>query len=158
MGYSAQHARSSARRVALDQMLRTADYYGEKIFTCYDVPDLPPTNNDHEHVFGRFSRYQRTITGHKSTARRTARDGPFVLPVLERARNLPTAEDLAAVPAAVRLENLRRITEARQRFWRPTQLRRNLDDELRNLLNSLRTLKPPASSARARTGKGILRR
>jgi len=138
-------------------MLSTADYYGEKIFTCYDVPDLPATNNEHEHLFGRFSRYQRTITGHKSTARRTARDGPFVLPVLERAGNLPTAEDLAAVPKAVRLENLRRLTDARQRFWRPTQLRGNLDHELSDLLKSLRTLKP-ASSARARTGKGILRR
>lgn len=138
-------------------MLSTVDYYGEKIFTCYDVPDLPPTNNEHEHIFGRFSRYQRTITGHKSTARRTARDGPFVLPVLERAGNLPTTEDLAAVPAAVRLENLRRITEARQRFWWPTHLRRDLDDELSDLLKSLRTLKP-ASSASARTGKGILRR
>jgi hypothetical protein len=157
VSYSAQHARSADRRTALDHMLRTADYFGQNIFTSYDVPDLPPTNNDHEHVFGRFSRYQRTITGHKSTARRTARDGPFVLPVLERAGNLPTAEDLAAVPAAVRLENLRRITEAMQRFSRPTRLRKNLDNELTDLLMSLRTLKPD-TSARARTGKGILRR
>jgi hypothetical protein len=138
-------------------MLRTADYFGQNLFTCYDVPDLSPTNNDHEHVFGRFSLHQRTITGHKNTARRTARDGPFVLPVLERAGHLPTAEDLAAVPTAVRLENLRRITEARRRFARPTQLRENLGDELSDILKSLRTLKT-TSSTRARTAKGILRR
>ena len=36
------------------------------LFVCYDVPDLPPTNNDLESFFGRLKTNQRRITGRKS--------------------------------------------------------------------------------------------
>jgi len=132
-------------------MVRTAKYFGEKIFTYYDVPDLPPTNNAHEQVFGRLSRHQRLITAHKSTALRTARDGAFLIPALERARGrLPGVEDIAAVPNSVRQENLRTIAQARERFARPRRLRKNLQtllDQLRKACVKLR--RPRFAPARA---------
>ena len=36
------------------------------LFVCYDVPDLPSTNNDLESFFGRLKTNQRRITGRKS--------------------------------------------------------------------------------------------
>jgi hypothetical protein len=36
------------------------------LFVCYDVSDLPPTNNDLESFFGRLKTNQRRITGRKS--------------------------------------------------------------------------------------------
>jgi len=122
-------------------MLKTADYFGEKIFTRYDVADLPATNNDLEHVFGRARRHERLITGQKSTARRTARDGPALIPALEQAlQRLPLAENLAAGPESVRRENLRTILDDRARFQRPRHLRNNLGQLLAELKDSCRSI------------------
>ena len=138
-------------------MLKSADYFGDKIFTHYDVPDLPPTNNDLELVFGRARRHERLITGHKSTARRTARDGPALIPALEQARRrLPVAEDLAAVPDRQRRENLRAILDDRARFDRPRKLRKTLGQRLSELKASCRSLSPP--SRRGPRRPRILRR
>lgn len=71
-----------------------------------------------------------------NTARRTARDGAFLIPALEEARtHLPTAEDLAAVSPAVREGNLKRILQTRERFARARKIRRHLP----LLLERLRT-------------------
>ena len=67
----------SARAVILEQMLKTSRHFGSKLFTRYDHPDLPPTDNGLEGVFRDTRRHERLITGHKSTARRTVRDGPL---------------------------------------------------------------------------------
>lgn len=45
-----------------------SDRYWPGLFHCYDVPDLPSTNNDMEREFSRFKRVQRKATGRKSTA------------------------------------------------------------------------------------------
>jgi len=155
---SAKSARSPVRRAALEHMPRTANYFGAKIFTWYDEPDLPPTDNAHEHVFGRLSRHERIITAHKSTARRTARDGAFLISAIEQARShLPTVEELASVPERVRRENLQAMANARHRFAQPRKIRRNLPALLEELRRACRVLAGANPTPRARA-KRILRR
>jgi len=58
---------------ALRKMLSSSKYYGGKLFTCYDHADMPPTNNSHEHAYGRLRGTERRVTGHKSTTSGTLR-------------------------------------------------------------------------------------
>ncbi len=48
------------------------------LFVCYDVPGLPPTNNDLESFFGRLKTNQRRITGQKSVNSFVLRYGAYV--------------------------------------------------------------------------------
>jgi hypothetical protein len=45
----------------------TASYW-PGLFTCYDVPDLPRTNNDLEHSFGTARYLERRATGRKGAS------------------------------------------------------------------------------------------
>ena len=137
----------SARATILEQMLKTYRHFGTKLFARYDQPDLPATNNGLEGIFRDTRRHERLITGHKSTARRTVRDGPFLVPALQRAYgDLPAAADLGKVPESTWRKNLQRIGEARARFDRPRRLRTDLKNALRDVVNRCREL-PQTRSA-----------
>ena len=45
--------------------LKVTDSYWSGLFHCYSVPDLPRTNNDLEHIFGRVRHHHRRGTGRK---------------------------------------------------------------------------------------------
>lgn len=49
------------------------------LFVCYDVSDLPPTNNDLESFFGRLKTNQRRITGRKSVNSFVLRYGSYAV-------------------------------------------------------------------------------
>jgi hypothetical protein len=125
-------------------MLSTSNTFERNLFSCYDHPDLPSTDNDHEGVFRDTRRHERLITGHKSTARRTVRDGPFLLPALQRARReLLSAEDLARVPQDVWRRNLDTLRGARVRYNRPRQLRSDLKKLLKNVVKLCHKISRP---------------
>lgn len=131
----------SFRASALEHMIETFDLFAPKIFTCYDHPDIPPTDNALEGVFRDVRRHERLITGHKSTARRTVRDGPFLLPALQRAqRELPSVEELSRVPEERWRARLRELQAARARYDHPRRVRKNLPDVLDDLVKRLREL------------------
>ncbi len=49
-----------------DQFAKVTASYGPQVFTCYDVADLPRTNNDLEQMFGGLRHQLRRTTGQKS--------------------------------------------------------------------------------------------
>jgi hypothetical protein len=53
---------------AVSHFLKVTRSYGPGLFHCYDVPDLPRTNNDLEHYFGSARYHQRRATGCKHSA------------------------------------------------------------------------------------------
>jgi len=53
---------------AIEHFLTVTRSYWPGLFHCYDVPDLPRTNNDLEHLFGRYRHLERRITGRKVTS------------------------------------------------------------------------------------------
>jgi len=46
--------------------LKVTDSYYPGLFHCYSVSDLPRTNNDLEHIFGRVRHHHRRCTGRKA--------------------------------------------------------------------------------------------
>lgn len=140
---SIQRHPQSAREYAMRHMLATSKIFGSKIFPCYDHPDLPRTDNALEGVFRDTRRHERLITGHKSTARRTVRDGPFLLPALQRARRGSPLPALSGVPPELWRMNLAAIQQARRRYDRPRRLRRDLNDLLDTLVKRLSVLRSP---------------
>lgn len=133
---------------ALRKMLSSAEYYGDKIFTCYDHARLPRTNNGHEHMYGRLRGNERRITGHKSTSR-TVRDGRFTAPVIERMRHgdIPTPERLARVNPEEYNARLEEMKRARELHARPRKIRKQFDKVLEGLASDAPPRPRPAAAS-----------
>jgi len=58
-----QQASLGALSTAIDHFLQSPRTLPPSLFHCYDVPDLPPTNNDLEHCFGVVRARERRATG-----------------------------------------------------------------------------------------------
>ena len=50
---------------AIDHFVQTTNRFAEGLFHCYNVPDLPATNNDLEQCFGSLRYHERRTTGRK---------------------------------------------------------------------------------------------
>jgi hypothetical protein len=59
--------RGAAGRLApaVDHFLTVTASYSPGLFHCYDVADVPRTNNDLEHLFGAARHHERRTTGRK---------------------------------------------------------------------------------------------
>jgi len=53
---------------ALVHFLKVTQSYWPGLFHCYEVPDLPRTNNDLEHCFGAHRYHERRATGRKGAS------------------------------------------------------------------------------------------
>jgi hypothetical protein len=50
------------------QFLKVTKSYWKGLFACYQVPDLPRTNNDLEHYFGSARYHERRASGRKGAS------------------------------------------------------------------------------------------
>jgi len=53
---------------AIDHFLKVTASYWNGLFHCYDVPELPRTNNDLEQAFGAVRYHERRASGRKGAA------------------------------------------------------------------------------------------
>lgn len=65
---TAQQATLGALAPAVDQFRKVTASYGTGLFHCYEVPDLPPTNNALEQYFGAARYHERRATGRKGAS------------------------------------------------------------------------------------------
>lgn len=65
MGMREQAEHHQASRTALLNLLKVTQSYGPHLFCCYQVADVPRTNNDLEQAFGAVRRGERRATGRK---------------------------------------------------------------------------------------------
>ena len=63
-----QRATLGALAAAVDQFVKVTASYWPGLFHCYDVPDLPPTNNALEQYFGSARYHERRATGRKGAS------------------------------------------------------------------------------------------
>ena len=63
---SAEQARAGRLQGAVAHFRKVTASYGDGLFHCYDVPDLPRTNNDLERRFGTLRYHERRATGRRS--------------------------------------------------------------------------------------------
>jgi hypothetical protein len=144
-----QPATSPEEAKALRKMLSSAEYYGGKLFTCYDHADLPRTNNGHEHMYGRLRGNERRVTGHKSTSR-TVRDGRFTAPVIERVlrRGVAAPDELARASPETCKRNLEEMRKAREQHARARLIRENYDTVMEGfMLYAARLRRRPSNRA-----------
>jgi hypothetical protein len=99
---------------AVDQFRKVTASYWPGLFHCYDVPDLPPTNNDLEHAFASARYHERRATGRKGAAPGLVVRGAvrLVAAVATRLRHF-AALDLSP-PDLARWRQLRQQLAARQ--------------------------------------------
>ena len=60
-----QKASLSTLSTAIDHFVEITEHFAPGLFQCYDVPDLPRTNNDLEHCFGVARAHERRATGRR---------------------------------------------------------------------------------------------
>ncbi len=60
-----QKASLGTLSAALDHFVEKTANFAPGLFHCYDVPDLPRTNNDLEHCFGVARAHERRATGRR---------------------------------------------------------------------------------------------
>jgi hypothetical protein len=56
---------STSWQKALAHFLKVTQSYASHLFFCYQIPDLPRTNNDLEQSFGRVRHHERRATGRR---------------------------------------------------------------------------------------------
>jgi hypothetical protein len=61
----AQKARLGTLSTAIEHFTEITEHFAAGLFHCYDVPDLPRTNNDLEHCFGVARPHERRATGRR---------------------------------------------------------------------------------------------
>lgn len=117
--------KSGALAEAIDHFLEVSRSYSPGLFHCYDVPDLPRTNNDLEQLFGATRCHERRCTGRKVASPALVLRGPVrVLAGLGTRQRSYSGEELAPTdPAAWRnlragLERRRQARVLRCRFRR----------------------------------------
>ena len=105
------------------QFAKVTASYGSLVFTCYDIADLPRTNNDLEQLFGSLRHQLRRTTGHKSAPASLVVCGATRLPAAVVSQSHPlTAEELAMADleqwrtARVRFEQRRQPRVLGRRF------------------------------------------
>jgi hypothetical protein len=114
-----------ALRSVIDHFLKVSKSYWPGLFHCYDVPDLPRTNNGLEQFFGSTRYHERRCTGRKAASPSLVLRGSVrVVAALGTRQRIHSGEELA--PANVDnwrtlrsgLEQRRRTRALRCRFRR----------------------------------------
>ena len=139
LGAMARHRpRTGKLAAAMSHFLKVSKSYWPGLFWCYDVADLPRTNNDLEHLFGSNRYHERRATGRRNASPAMVLRGPGRLIAATTTRLSPAAaSDLA--PSNINrwrtlraeLEQRRHARALRSRFRRdPTGYLRRLEEQI----------------------------
>jgi hypothetical protein len=125
-------------QTATAHFLKVTRSYWSGLFHCYAVPNLPRTNNDLEHLFGRYRHLERRITGRKVVARSFVLRGAVRL-VAALSSQTRTFSGHELVPHDLaQWRNLRRRLDQRcEQQRRQCRFRKNPDAYLASLEDSL---------------------
>jgi hypothetical protein len=111
---------------ATAHFLKVSKSYWGGLFCCYDVADLPRTNNDLEHLFGSNRYHERRATGRRNASPAMVLRGPVRLVAATTTRLSPPPDASALAPADVgrwrtlraQLDERRQARVLRSRFRR----------------------------------------
>lgn len=82
----------------VEHFLKVSRSYASGLFHCYDIKDLPRTNNDLEQLFGRWRHHQRRCTGRKvAPASVVVRGSVQIVAAITTQTRAFSAADLATV-------------------------------------------------------------
>ena len=142
LGAMARH-RAECGQLAkgITHFLKVTRSYWPGLFACYDVPDLPRTNNALEQFLGRYRYHERRATGRKAASPSLVLRGSVRLVAAAATRLRPySAQELSRCDRAA-LATLRKEFETRrERRVQRYRFRQQPDEYLREIEERL--LKP----------------
>lgn len=130
---------------AIDHFLKVTRSYWSGLFHCYDIENLPRTNNDLEQTFGKWRHHQRRCTGQKvAPATAVTRGSVQLTTALATQQKSFSASDLAAVPHQQWQQFRSTLRQHQQKRVQQRQFRRSSQTYLAQLEQRLlqRTLPP----------------
>ena len=108
----------------VEHFVRVTRSYWPGLFHCYEVADLPRTNNDLEQFFGRHRYHERRASGRKGASPSLVLRGEArLLAAAATRQHSYAAEELAEADPAKRAELRRRLESRRQRRANRTRFR-----------------------------------
>jgi len=121
-----------------EPFLKVTRSYWPGLFHCYDVPGLPRTNNDLEHLFGQQRYHERRITGRKvASASLVIRGSVRIVATVMTGLRPFSADDLVP-PSIKNWQSLRaELVIARQQRTLQQRFRQNPDAYLADLEHRL---------------------
>jgi len=119
---------------ALEHFVKVSGSYQPGLFHCYDVADVPATNNDLEQFFGSMRHHERRVSGRKKGSASLVLRGSVraVALVATRLKDI-TAEDLVVSDLQQWQEKREELQRRRNRRAQQMQFRRKPDAFLRQL-------------------------
>ncbi len=131
---TAQRETLGALAPAVDQFQKVTASYWPGLFHCYDVPDLPRTNNGLEQLFGSQRYHERRASGRRTASPAAVLRGEVRLIAATATRLRPPAVvDLGRVSRDGWRELRQRLERRRQARTLRTRFRRDSDAYLATL-------------------------
>ncbi len=128
-----------------DHFLKVTTSYWPGLFHCYDVPDLPRTNNELEHFFGSARYHERRATGRKGASPGLVVRGAVRVVAAVASRNQTFVETDLRPADLTRWRDLRRHLATRQDArCAQRRFRRDPDAYLASLEEALSRARLPA--------------
>ncbi|MBE9044057.1 hypothetical protein IQ255_06510 [Pleurocapsales cyanobacterium LEGE 10410] len=123
---------------SIPHLLKITRSYWSGLFHCYQVENLPKTNNDLEQVFGSFRHHQRRTTGRKkATASILIRGSSRLIAAVVTRLKTFTARDLATVDLLAWRQQRSHLESLRQTRLQQRRFRRDPDNYLLELETKL---------------------
>lgn len=123
---------------SIKHLLKITRSYWSGLFHCYQVENLPKTNNDLEQVFGSFRHHQRRTTGRKKAPASLLIRGEsrLIAAVVTRIKTF-TATDLATVDLRAWRQQRSQLELLRQKRLKQRLFRRSPENYLLELETKL---------------------
>src|SRR5687768_16394260 len=127
-------ARVGALAPAVEHFLKVSRSYWPGLFHCYDVADLPRTNNALEQLFGSYRHHERRVRGRKVASPALVLRGSARIIAAVATRQRPERiNDLVSADRANWAELRAELAERRQRRVERRRFRRDPEGYLRQL-------------------------
>lgn len=134
------HHRESAGSLAtaVDHFVKVSRSYWPGLFACYDLPELPRTNNDLEQAFGSHRYHERRASGRKGASPSLVLRGSvkLIASLATRTRAV-SGEDLAGADRTAWARTRVELEERRQRRTDRRRFRKDPVAYLKDLENQL---------------------
>ncbi|MDJ0904052.1 MAG: hypothetical protein QNJ55_35215 [Xenococcus sp. MO_188.B8] len=130
---------------SMNHLLKITRSYWSGLFHCYQVENLPKTNNDLEQVFGSFRHHQRRTTGRKKAPASLLIRGSsrLISAVVTRIKTF-TATDLATVDLVAWRDQRSQLELLREKRLQQRRFRRDPEDYLLKLETKfIQSILPP---------------
>lgn len=130
---------------SIPHLLKITRSYWTGLFHCYQVDNLPKTNNDLEQVFGSFRHHTRRTTGRKKAPASLLIRGSsrLISAVVTRIKTF-TATDLATVDLVAWRDQRSQLEQLREKRLQQSRFRRDPEDYLLKLETKLiQSILPP---------------